>query len=387
MRLVLEPLRGALAGEVPRVEPLAHDPLEVLLLGGAQQRLSVVERLGEAHRPVPPVEQLPQTGSAFREREVDHRLAVHLEQVEHVVDDRRAGLCLLHRGEARAPVLVERADLAVDHAVGGPERLGELPRDLVEALCVVLILAGAELSLAAGDPGDDAVAVPLDLVLPAVAARHLVRLRESREHRRVPALRASRRGSLLSLADEQPVLLVAAELRRDEAPDPVELLSLEPHRETAVRLLLEDLVGARVPDLDRACAVLALRDLAFEGRVAERVVLDVDREVLQAGLERDALRDGPAREHAVALEPEVVVEPPRVVALHDEQRFLASLAARAERLRSLLRIALAAVLAELRLGHGYPSSARSHSSSTCARRDLPAARLRFCASTSCNAYR
>ena len=43
------------------------------------------------------------------------------------------------------------------------------------------------------------------------------------------------------------------------------------------------LVRAVVPDLDRAGAVLALRDLALERRVVERVVLDVDGEVLLPG--------------------------------------------------------------------------------------------------------
>ena len=70
----------------------------------------------------------------------------------------------------------------------------------------------------------------------------------------------------------------------------------------------------------RAGAVLALRDLALEGGVVERVVLDVDGERALAGLERHALRHRPARERAVALEAEVVVEPPGVVALDDEDR-------------------------------------------------------------------
>ncbi len=91
-------------------------------------------------------------------------------------------------------------------------------------------------------------------------------------------------------------------------------------------LLLEQLVGAVVPDLDRPAAVLALRDLAVERRVLERVILDVHGERLRAGLERHALRHGPRRERAVPLEPEVVVQARRVVALHDEDRLLAALA-------------------------------------------------------------
>ena len=52
------------------------------------------------------------------------------------------------------------------------------------------------------------------------------------------------------------------------------------------------------------------------------MVLDVDGEVLLAGLERHAFRDRPAGERAVPLEPEVVVQPPRVVALDHEDRRL-----------------------------------------------------------------
>ena len=120
---------------------------------------------------------------------------------------------------------------------------------------------------------------------------------------------------------------------------------MEPDGQPAVALLLDELVGAAVPDLDRARAVLALRDHPLERRVRERVVLDVDGQVLLAGLERDALGHGPARERATALEPEVVVEPRGVVALDDEdRRAFGPPARKTERLGGLLRIAFALVL-------------------------------------------
>ena len=68
---------------------------------------------------------------------------------------------------------------------------------------------------------------------------------------------------------------------------------MQAHRETAVRLLLEELVRAGVPDLDRPGAVVALRDLALEARVVERMILDVHGQDALPRLERDALRDGP----------------------------------------------------------------------------------------------
>ena len=122
---------------------------------------------------------------------------------------------------------------------------------------------------------------------------------------------------------------------------------MKPDGQTAVLLLLDEVVRAVVPDLDGAGAVLALRDLAFEVPVLDRVVLDVHGEMLLAGLERRALGNGPARERAVSLQAEVVVQPAGVVALDDEDRLLAALL-RAEGLRRLLRVALALVLGELR---------------------------------------
>src|SRR4029450_6210999 len=173
-----------------------------------------------------------------------------------------------------------------------------------------------------------------------------------------------RRCSLLFLAQDQPVLLVAAQVRRHERPDSVELLPVQPDSEAAVPFLLEQLVRAVVPDLDGAGAVVPLRDLALERRVVERVVLDVHREVLLPRLHRHALRHRPARERAVHLEPEVVVQPRGVVPLHDEDRVLALLL-RGEGLRRLLRVPLPAVLLEL--GHGpslpYASSSFSRMSS------------------------
>ena len=125
---------------------------------------------------------------------------------------------------------------------------------------------------------------------------------------------------------------------------------MEANGQPAVLLLLDELVGPLVPELDGSGSVLPLRDLALEGRVLERVVLDVNGEVLLPGLEGHALGHRPAGERSVALQPEVVVQAARVVSLHDEDRLLATLAA-AERLRGLLRVALALVLGELRLWH------------------------------------
>jgi hypothetical protein len=132
------------------------------------------------------------------------------------------------------------------------------------------------------------------------------------------------------LAEQQPVLLLPVEVGGDERPYALCARPVEPEREAAVRFLLEQLVRPVIPDLDAARAVLALRDLARERRVVERVVLDVDREMAFAGAHRQPLRHRPARERAVPLEPQVVVEPPGVVALDDEDRRLLAPPAAAE---------------------------------------------------------
>ena len=203
------------------------------------------------------------------------------------------------------------------------------------------------LTTAAANVRERAEAVELHLVRPVVAVRQGGRKRC--EHRlvlhRLGAVRLGGRRILVVAADDQPVLLLAVEVRGHERPGPVEAPPVQADLELPVLLLLEQLVRAVVPDLDAACAVLALRDLAVELRVLERVVLDVHRERAVACFERDALRHRPRQQDAVALEAEVVVQPAGVVSLHDEDRRVA-VATAAEGLGSLLRIALAAVVLE-----------------------------------------
>ncbi len=163
---------------------------------------------------------------------------------------------------------------------------------------------------------------------------------------------------LVALAEKKPVLLVAVEVRGHERPRALETLAVETDGQTAVALLLDELVGAVVPDLDGAGPVVPLRDLALEGRVVEGMVLDVDGERTLAGLERHALRHGPRGESPVPLEPEVVVEPSRIVPLDDEDRRLRAAPPRAERLGRRLRVALSVVLAELVASGGVRAHAR-----------------------------
>ena len=121
---------------------------------------------------------------------------------------------------------------------------------------------------------DRAEAVPLRLVQPALAGRH--RLRGDGEHRFVaPALRPCRR----PCAAMQPVLLVAVEAAPERASTRRRGARPAADRQPPVSLLLEQLVGARVPDLDRPRAVFARRDDTLEVPVPERMILDVHREM------------------------------------------------------------------------------------------------------------
>src|SRR6202011_4603490 len=113
---------------------------------------------------------------------------------------------------------------------------------------------------------------------------------------------------------------------------------------------------AAVPELHRATAILVLRNRAFEIAVVERMVLDLDREPLVMRVERRSSRDGPGFENTVEFEPQIVVQPRRVMLLDDE----AALLGRGDLdvaggLRGLFEISLLAIGGELSRRHN-----RSH---------------------------
>ena len=125
----------------------------------------------------------------LRERQLDERLSVDLEHVEEVEHERARSL--LHRREARPAPGVERADLAVEHAVGRLDRLHDRSSDGLEARRQRLAVAARQLGNAARNRHDRAVAVPLHLVQPAVAGRH--RVGGCGEHRPIGPLLPRRR--------------------------------------------------------------------------------------------------------------------------------------------------------------------------------------------------
>ena len=122
-------------------------------------------------------------------------------------------------------------------------------------------------------------------------------------------------GVLVGFVEDEPLLLAAAVLvAPDQHETTVQLLAEQVDVELAVGDGLDRIVGvhrfvgAPVPDDHVAAAVLARGDDTLEVEVLDRVVLDVHTEPPDLRVERRPLRDRPAHEHAVHLEPEVVVQ-------------------------------------------------------------------------------
>ena len=142
---------------------------------------------------------------------------------------------------------------------------------------------------------------------------------------RAPRVRLTRAGLLVALLDQQPLVLlvVAGPARVHEHPAALQPLAGDPDLELA---LLQPLVrvadrlpGPGVPEHDGAASVLSLGDGALEVAVLQGVVLHVDGEAADLGVQAGSLGDRPAEQHAVELEPQVVVQAACGVLLDAEQ--------------------------------------------------------------------
>ncbi|MBB4482288.1 hypothetical protein GGE46_004901 [Rhizobium etli] len=136
------------------------------------------------------------------------------------------------------------------------------------------------------------------------------------------------------MLDQQPIgtlaaLAIATHAHKHEAS--VQALAVKRELEIALE---KGLLGARsslrlpitaIPQHDCAAAILAFRNRTFEIAIIEWMVLDLDRQALVVWIERWTLGDGPALEHAVELEPQVVVQTCRIVLLNDEAAAVALL--------------------------------------------------------------
>src|SRR3954447_526092 len=183
-------------------------------------------------------------------------------------------------------------------------------------------------------------------------------------------------GAFVAFLDQEPFLPVRRRSGPDQGVGALDLLAEhedlhvalldrlgELHRLAApgLRDVLED---ASIPDDHRPGAVLALRDHALPLEVLERMVLGSHREPLVAGIEGGPLRDRPGGEHAVDLEPQVVVLRGGGVLLDREARMAAlrlalPLLLRAARLSGLREIALALVLGQLSFSRRHQTATSS----------------------------
>ena len=336
LQLQLAPILRAAARLIARCSSLGDHPFEPVGPRRVLERHTVVEPRRQQHTLDRRVHQLLEHGPPFEVRAIEEWLAVAFEHIEG--DEHERALALLQEPEPGAADIVERADLTVEHRRRRAHREPDRRGDGGEARGEIIVVPAAEGGLAACDASESAVAVPFRLEGPVGSARQ--QLGGGSEHRCVaPGCHAR------ILAQQEPVARIAVEGSGDECPQPFQPQAVQPHGEPAVVFPLHELVGAAVPDLHRACPVLAGRDLALEVGVVERVILDVDREVAFSPGHRDALGNGPAREHAVSLEPEVVVESPGGVSLDDEAKDRPRRASR-KRLRRAGGIALAPVRVE-----------------------------------------
>ena len=169
---------------------------------------------------------------------------------------------------------------------------------------------------------------------------------------------------LVVLVDEQPLLLdESLPVARISAKRPRQLLAVQ----VEVQLACVDgaagssvCAGVHVPRSQTITSPPPYSpawDHALEVGVLERMVLDVHGQLAGGRIERRPLRDGPAGQHAVDLQPEVVVQAPRAMALDDEVAASCSRAS-AGGLGGDVEVAHGAVLGQLLLGELVPGATR-----------------------------
>ena len=140
-------------------------------------------------------------------------------------------------------------------------------------------------------------------------------------------------------------------------------LALVQRRVDIGRLILRH-PEAAVPQHDRAAAIFALRDRAFEVAIVEGMILDLDGQALVARVAGRPLGDGPGLEDTLVLEAKVVVQLARRMLLdHKAWIFCRCDGCLALRLRRLHKIALGVIGGKLLPGHGGPRHATMRMSS------------------------
>src|SRR5690606_41916209 len=123
-----------------------------------------------------------------------------------------------------------------------------------------------------------------------------------------------RAGLVVVALTQQPVVaLFSWPLRHPyEMPPAGQLLALEREFEMALPEPLPRVSFRHprpaIPDNDRAATIFAFRDRSLEVAIVERMVLDMDGQPLFRRHKARAASDRPALEHAVHLQPEIIVQ-------------------------------------------------------------------------------
>ena len=381
-RLHFQPGARAQPGLVGTVEALGDDPLVAARERGRIQLLGVRRGVHQLHMCAgqQALRQVAVTVAVGCGAQVE---AGKVQQVETHEHHRRGALrggdlrgalelrALLQRAERGAPASIERHDLAIEQQL--PGRLcAELRGDLGKIRRQVEPAPRLQSHLARADEGEHPVAVELRLIAPrGVGARLAAGFREhrrersrqsfggsrwrelrrlapgrrgggrellqaqAREHRGAAGQHIVRLREAVAVLDEQPLVRGARAHQRERA---LELLSAQQEAELAggeprahalfghgaiEKRVLRAFIGrihAAIPHDDLAGTVLARGNDALEGGVIEGMILHRDRHALVVGIERRALGHRPGLQHPVELEPEVVVQAPRGMLLHDEQQ-------------------------------------------------------------------
>ena len=161
-------------------------------------------------------------------------------------------------------------------------------------------------------------------------------------------------GEFVAVLDQEPVgalAAVAVALHPHQHPAAVQLVAMQREFQVALLEAALGIIGfpdAAIPQHDGAAAILVVRDGAFEIAVVQRVILDLDRQPLVVRIERGSSRHRPGFEDAVELQPQIVMQPGRVMLLdHEPPLFGRRDLDVAGGLRRLAEIALLPVRAEL----------------------------------------
>ena len=163
-------------------------------------------------------------------------------------------------------------------------------------------------------------------------------------------------GVFVIALDQQPLRLATALLRgAHQLPPAMEFFSMQREIDLALGHGFERIASgtpdAMIKDVDVAGAIVAGRNVAFEGRVTQRMIFDLDRQPLLSDTQRRTFRHRPALQNALHLQAEVVVPRARMVQLHHEDGTFAALVRhRIGRLRGVDETPLAGVFAQAHAG-------------------------------------